>query len=55
MLKLIMSIDIIIFGSLVKWFNTPPSQGGIPGFETHTSHQNEIKSLYGLFLFKMEL
>lgn len=24
---------------LVKWLNTPPSQGGIHGFETHTGYQ----------------
>ncbi len=43
MLKLVISIDIIN-GSLVKWFNTPPSQGGIHGFETHTSHHIKIKA-----------
>lgn len=35
----------ILIGLLVKWFNTPPSQGGIHGFETHTGHQNKNKNL----------
>ena len=30
--------DIIIYGLLVKWLNTLPSQGNIHGFEFHTGH-----------------
>ena len=28
----------IIYGLLVKWLNTLPSQGNIHGFEFHTGH-----------------
>lgn len=29
------------YDPLVKWLNTPPSQGGIHGFETHTGYQRK--------------
>ena len=35
--------DIVFYGLLVKGFNTPPSQGGIHGFETRTGYQMIIK------------
>lgn len=40
------------YGSLVKWFNTLPSQGSIHGSEPHTSHHNEIKRLLVVFFIK---
>lgn len=35
----------IPYGPLVKRLNTPPSQGGIHGFETRTGYQLRIKPL----------
>lgn len=35
----------LLFGLLVKRFNTLPSHGSIHGFETHTGHQMDGKRL----------
>ena len=35
-----------LIGLLVKRFNTPPSQGGIRGFKSHTGHQKDYNSNY---------
>lgn len=40
---------LYLYDPLVKWSNTPPSQGGIHGFETHTGYQMILKSLYSDF------
>lgn len=32
---------LTLFDPLVKGLNTPPSQGGIHGFETHTGYQEK--------------
>ncbi len=39
------------YGLLVKWLNTPPSQGGIHGFEFHTDYQEMSRAVNLLFLF----
>ena len=36
--KLKKSYKRFLFGLLVKWLNTPPSQGGIHGSESRTDH-----------------
>lgn len=34
------------YGLLVKWFNTPPSQGGIHGFKSRADYQLLFKVLF---------
>ena len=49
---------LLFYDPLVKWFNTPPSQGGIRGFETHTGYQNVMKRISKLdfrFFYKKNL
>ena len=36
--------DIIIYGLLVKWFNTRASQARIHGFKPRTGYQIKIKN-----------
>ena len=41
----------IIHGLLVKWLNTPPSQGGIHGFETRTDYHMKLTRSIPSFCF----
>ena len=43
-------IKYVCNGLLVKWLNTPPSQGGIHGFETRTDYQLNNMQLNSCFL-----
>lgn len=51
---LIKKLTSLFYGLLVKGFNTPPSQGGIHGFETRTGyHLCVLKPLFiGFFYVK---
>lgn len=40
---------------LVKWLNTPPSQGGIHGFETHTGYQVISRIVFTILFFDLSV